>query len=139
MSVAVLLPFALLYTAADMAKAGNPISTDFVAKVTDVSGHGVVVFEGIGARRLWGLLIVDADYLRELIVGKTLSCVDAGETHGSWGGVGIRRSTSLCYLFIQESESGDYQQLVSHLLATGAAEEFCAETGGFFGTCRQKL
>ena len=105
---------------------------DFRAEVVGVDNAGIVYFEGNGGYRLWGL-IPDSDYLRELLVGRTLACYVAGELKGRWRGISATTRTVVCRFGLLDPQPKE--GLVKHLLQTGHATEFCAETLGLFGTC----
>ena len=113
------------------------VPPDFNDVVQTVYDTGLVLFENNGHYRLWGI-IPDVPYLRQLVVGKTLRCLQAGETHRRYLGVSDVRS-SVRVVYCHQGLPGPYPEgnLTEHLLATGHAIEICPETGNLFGTCNK--
>ena len=105
---------------------------DFRGTVQKVTENGRIVFEGNTSYRLWGI-IPDVDYLRALIVGKFLICKQAGTTFRKRGDIIVPIHAVYCTQgFPDPYPEGN---LIEHLLETGHATEYCAETGNLLGTC----
>ena len=109
---------------------------DFRAKVKHVDDSGIIRFEGQGAYRLWGV-IPKVAVLEELILGKTLICIKAGELSGGWGDVKAVVGSVLC--IFNPDDRVFPEELAIYLLDTGNAQEFCAETRGLWGHCPNDL
>lgn len=106
---------------------------DFIAQVTEVDNWGIVIFDGHGGYRLWGLQ-PEVDFLRDLLVGKELACYEAGEIQAKWGSMYVKSRSAVCFSVhgIGDSLSRDIGKF---LLETDHAIELCAETLGVLGTC----
>lgn len=118
-------------------EAGELGKPDFMAEVVSVDSTGALYLEGNGRYRLWGLVILDPEFLRELVVGRDLGCYIAGELTGKWRGFSVSSKAAICISFELNPASMIPEGLIGHLLQTGHAKELCSETLGLFGTCEK--
>lgn len=105
----------------------------FFDKVVEVTDAGYLVFENEGGYRLWGV-DPDTEYLRSLVVNKTLSCKVVGRTFEFRSRVNIVNCSE--HRTVQQGGGTAASKHITELLIrSGHGREFCTETGNYYGTC----